>query len=88
VPWFFFDEDNESMGRMVTLQELKMVVVEMPKDKSPGPDGWTQELFSHFFDMMGWDLLYVVEESIILGFVNGALNSTFVALIPKQSKPL
>jgi len=53
VPWFFSDEDNESVGMMVTLQELKMVVAEMPKDKSPGLDGWTQEFFSHFFDMMG-----------------------------------
>jgi len=59
----------------------------MPKDKSPGPDGWNQEFFSSFFDLMSSDLLRVVEESRMLGRVEGALNSTFVTLIPKDSNP-
>lgn len=36
---------------------------------------------------MGQDLLNAIEESRSLGFVNGALNATFVTLIPKTSKP-
>lgn len=34
------------------------------------------------------DLLEVVEESRISGKVSGALNATFVALIPKEAKPV
>jgi hypothetical protein len=59
----------------------------MPKEKSPGPDGWTQELFHTFFDIMGEDLLNAVEESRCTGYIPGALNATFYALIPKISKP-
>jgi len=33
------------------------------KEKSPGPDGWTSEFFIFFFDLLGEDLLAMVEES-------------------------
>jgi hypothetical protein len=70
------------------LQEVEKMVVQMARDKSLGPDGWTKELFHHFFDIMGRDLLLLVEESRISGMVSGALNATFVALIPKDSSPM
>jgi hypothetical protein len=40
-----------------------------------------------FFDILGLELLEVVEESRLKGKVNGALNATFLALIPKTNKP-
>jgi hypothetical protein len=58
----------------------------MPKDKSLGPDGWTHELFHHFFDLLGKDLLAAIEESRTTGSVSGSLNAIFVALILKESK--
>jgi hypothetical protein len=60
----------------------------MPKEKSPGPDGWTQELFHSFFDIMGMDILNFVEEYRCTGQIPGDLNATFYALIPKISKPI
>lgn len=39
------------------------------------------------FDIMGPDLLSMVEEIRISGKVSVAINSTFIALIPKSSKP-
>jgi hypothetical protein len=45
------------------LEEVKEIVCSMPKDKIPGPDGWTQELFQTFFEIMGEDLHKAVEES-------------------------
>jgi hypothetical protein len=59
----------------------------MPKDKIPGPDGWTQELFQSFFEILGEDLHKAVEESRCSGFIPGTLNATFFALIPKVNKP-
>jgi hypothetical protein len=88
VPCFFSDEESNDLGRQITLQEVEKIVELMPKDKSLGPDGWTQELFHHFFDIMGSDLLVVVEESRLTGRVSGSLNATFVALVPKESKPV
>jgi hypothetical protein len=65
------------------LTTLKGFVV----SKSLGPDGWTVEFFLDFFDLLGPELLEVVEESRLKGKVIGALNATFLALIPKSDKP-
>jgi hypothetical protein len=45
------------------------------------------EFFKHLFDIVGEDLLEMVEESRIKGFIPGALNSAFITLIPKVNKP-
>jgi hypothetical protein len=71
---------------MVSVEEVKETVFEMPKDKSPGPNGWTQELFQSFFEILGKDILSAIEESRLTGFIPGALNATFFALIPKVNK--
>jgi hypothetical protein len=69
------------------LGELKEVLTLFKKEKIPGPDGWTVEFFIHFFDLVGGDLLEMVEESRSRGVIVGGLNSTFLALIPKVNKP-
>jgi len=74
VPRFFSEEDSDLVGRVIYLNELKFLVEGMAKDKSPGPNGWTHELFSFFFDLMGQDLILAVEESRSLGSVTGALT--------------
>jgi hypothetical protein len=35
------------------------------KEKSLGPDGWTVEFYLHYFDLVGQDLLDMVEETRI-----------------------
>jgi hypothetical protein len=87
VPRFFNDVETEEIGKYVTLEEVKEIVCKMTKDKIPGPDGWTQELFQAYFDIMGEDLHKVVEESRCTGHILGALNATFFTLIPKLSTP-
>jgi hypothetical protein len=57
------------------------------KAKIPRPDGWMVNSFWNFFDIMGPDILDVVEESRVSGVVYGALNATFIALTPKEEKP-
>jgi hypothetical protein len=88
VPRFFNEDDNVDIGKPVSITELKETINIMPKEKSPGPDGWTHELFHNFFEILGEDLLNAVEESCITGYIPGALNATFYTLIPKISKPV
>ena len=45
------------------------------------------EFFLGFFDILDEDILAMVEESRVTGKVNGALNATFITLIPKKDKP-
>jgi hypothetical protein len=45
------------------------------------------ELFLVFFDLLGTEIPDMVEETRRKGKVTGALNATFIALIPKSSKP-
>jgi len=51
-----------------------------------GLDGWTQELFQAFFDIIEEDLHRPVEESRCTSHIPGALNVSFFSLIPKVSK--
>jgi len=67
--------------------ELTEVLEKVKVDKSLGPNGWTVEFFIHFFELVGGDLLDMVEESRIKGNISGGLNSTFIALITKVNKP-
>jgi hypothetical protein len=57
------------------------------KDKSLGLGGWTVEFFIHCFDLVGDDLLALVEDSRLHGSVNKSLNVTFLTLIPKVNNP-
>lgn len=44
-------------------------------------------LFLDFFDLLGPKILHMVEQSKIKGSISGALNFTFITLIPKCAKP-
>jgi hypothetical protein len=81
------DEDTELLERPCTKLELWEVLKSFAKDKSPGLDGWTVEFFIHFFDLVGDDLLALVEDSRLRGSMINSLNATFLTLIPKVNNP-
>jgi len=85
-PKMVFEPDNARMGAPVTLEEIERVLKICAKDKCPGPDGWTVEFFICFWDLIGPEVLALVEESRLNGHISGGLNSSFIALIPKASK--
>ena len=68
--------------------EVETALKSFKKDKSPGPDVWPVEFFLAFFDLLGDELVNLVEVSRKKGRVLPSLNSTFIALIPKKDKPL
>jgi hypothetical protein len=61
------DEDNRDLMEEVSEEELKEVVHSFQKDKIPGPDGWSMDFFVGLFDLVGKDLLKVIEESRKMG---------------------
>lgn len=88
MPRFFTDEDNDCIGRSVTLSEIEGILRGMAKDKSPGPGGWTVEFYLQFFDLFGPEIVCLVEEPPNNGRISGSLNATFIALIPKITNPI
>ena len=66
---------------------MKKTLHSFEKDKIPSLNGWNIELFLVAYETIGHDLLHLVEESRVNGYVSSSLNSTFIALIPKSSDP-
>jgi len=87
-PGFVDPDGMEDLIKPVTMGELESTLKWFKKDKSPGPDGWPVEFYLAFLDIVGPDLLGVVEESRILDRIYAPINSTFIALIPKSDSLL
>ena len=85
-PSFIPKVDVGVFTSQVTLTEVEGAFKGFKRDKSPGPDGWLVELFLWFFDLVGKDLLRVVELLRIEGKVIKSINSIFFTLIPKYEK--
>ena len=86
-PIMIEEEMNIHLKAEVTEEELEKVVYSCQEGKSPGPDELTIEFFQGFYDLVKEDLLKIVQESQRVGKVLGALNFTFLALIPKKQNP-
>ena len=64
-PRFFSNLEDQKIVDPNTLEEVKKVLNGFAKEKIPGPDGQTIVLFLDFFDIMGVELVAMVEESRI-----------------------
>ena len=53
MPKFFNEIESNEIVKVVMIEEVKEIVCSMPKDKSPGPNGWTRELFQNFLRFWG-----------------------------------
>ena len=80
----FKAEDLINLGKNVSPEEVMKVLKSFDVDKSLGPDGWTLDFFIHFHEDFIKEITEMVEEIRLLGRIHGAINATFLALIPKK----
>jgi len=78
------NSDNEMLTREVSSEEIKTVLFSMPKDKSPGPDGYTSEFYKATWDIIGQEFTLPVQSFFQKGFLPKGINSIILALIPKK----
>jgi hypothetical protein len=86
-PLFITEEDSDNLEHPVTKKEIMEILKLFAVDKSSGPDGWTVEFYLKFFEVVSDDLVDLVEDTRSRGRIKSTLNSTFLALIPKENNP-
>jgi hypothetical protein len=69
-------------------EEVRKVIMEAPKEKAPGPDGFIGMFFFSCWDTIKADLLNVVMQFYLLNQQGlQLLNQAYVVLIPKKINP-
>eukprot|EP00253_Pinus_taeda_P025694 PITA_25694 len=86
VPKFITEEHNELLLQPILTQEVDTAMSQLKEGKAPGPDGFTTTFFHTFWELIKLEVWQVVEESRALHWLLPSLNSTFIALIPKEEE--
>ncbi|XP_026419688.1 uncharacterized protein LOC113315639 [Papaver somniferum] len=81
------DSDNEVLLAVPSADEITSVVKSMPAWSSLGPDGFQAGFYQSQWDIVGKDVIDVVQKFFITGFMPKDLNKTYIGLIPKVKDP-
>eukprot|EP00253_Pinus_taeda_P011111 PITA_11111 len=86
VPKIITEEHNELLLSPILPQEVDAAMNQLKEGKAPGSDGFTTTFFLSFRELIKDEVWQVVEESRTLHWLLPSLNSTFIALIPKEER--
>lgn len=81
-------EEQESLEKDLTFEELKEALTSFADNKSPGEDGFTKEFYEAFFDLLGKDLLNSYNEAFNRGSLSVSQKRGTITLIPKSDENL
>ena len=87
IPQLVSSDDNETLIRPVSEEEISNIVWSMEPDKAPGPDGFSIHFYSICWEIIKSDLLRMVQGFMRKAKVGGGINSTFLTLISKEANP-
>jgi exonuclease III len=87
IPSLVSSEDNALLCRLATEEEIIKVIWSMEADKAPGPDGFTIHFYKCCWHVIKDDLQKMINGFLKKAKVGGGTNSTYLALIPKESNP-
>jgi hypothetical protein len=87
IPILVTNEENIQLTQEITEEEICKAIWSLDPDKASGPDSFPIRFFRHFWDVIKKDLGKMLNYTLRKKKVGGSTNSTFLALIPKDSNP-
>ena len=79
-------EEIEKFNRPITNTEIEAVIRKLPKNKSPGPDGFTAEFYQKFREELTPVLLKLFQKTAEEGKLQNSFYEATITLIPKPDK--
>jgi exonuclease III len=78
-----------SLGAPFTKDEVKKIIMEMPSERAPGPEGFSGLFFKTCWEVIGDDFVPALEHLHKGQFRNfRRLNSSILILLPKKENPM
>ena len=77
------DEDKDSIEGEITLDEILTAIKSLANEKSPGCDGLTAEFYKTFCNVIGNDLVEVINNGFQKGELSITMRRGVIVLIPK-----
>lgn len=82
-PYRFASSGTEELTKIPSADEIKSILFNLPKSKSPGPDGFSSEFFISSWELVGQDLINAVRHFFLTSEMPRQVNATVISPIPK-----